>query len=73
MLSYTIAAEIGDVARFASPEKLCGYTGLCPRVNQSGDRDRRAPLTKQGPQYLRWAMLQAITRTPLSSRVRACR
>jgi transposase len=58
-LSYTIAAEIGDIARFASPKKLCGYTGLCPRVNQSGDRDRRGPLTKQGPKYLRWAMLEA--------------
>jgi transposase len=59
VLSYTIAAEIGDIARFASPKKLCGYTGLCPRVNQSGDRDRRGPLTKQGPKYLRWAMLEA--------------
>jgi transposase len=34
VLSYTIAAEIGDIGRFASPKKLCGYTGLCPRVNQ---------------------------------------
>jgi transposase len=59
VLSYTIAAEIGDIARFASPKKLCGYTGLCPRVNQSGDRNRRGPLTKQGPKYLRWAMLEA--------------
>ena len=59
VLSYTIAAEIGDIARFASPKKLCGYTGLCPSVNQSGDRDRRGPLTKQGPKYLRWAMLEA--------------
>ena len=59
VLSYTIAAEIGDINRFASPKKLCGYTGLCPRVNQSGDRDRRGPLTKQGPKYLRWAMLEA--------------
>ena len=42
-----------------SRKKLCGYTGLCPRVNQSGDRDRRGPLTKQGPKYLRWAMLEA--------------
>lgn len=32
ILSYTIAAEIGDIHRFASPTKLCGYTGLCPRV-----------------------------------------
>jgi transposase len=34
-------------------------TGLCPRVHQSGDEDRRGPLTKQGPKYLRWAMLEA--------------
>jgi transposase len=49
VLAFTIAAEIGDIARFGSAEKLCGYTGLCPRVNLSGDKDRRGPLTKQGP------------------------
>src|ERR671910_545006 len=31
VLAYTIAAELGDIARFASPTKLAGYTGLCPR------------------------------------------
>ena len=59
VLAYTIAAEIGDVERFASPNKLTGYTGLCPRVIQSGEKDRRGPLTKHGPKYLRWAMLEA--------------
>jgi len=59
VLSYTIAAEIGDISRFSSPQKLVGYTGLCPRVNQSAERDRRGPLTKQGRKYLRWAMLEA--------------
>jgi transposase len=59
VLAYTIAAEIGDIERFASPNKLTGYTGLCPRVIQSGDKDRRGPLTKHGPKYLRWAMLEA--------------
>src|SRR4051812_18724031 len=39
VLAYTIAAEIGDIGRFASPRKLAGYTGLCPRVYQSGERD----------------------------------
>jgi transposase len=58
-LAFTIAAEIGEIERFASPEKLTGYTGLCPRVNQSGDKDRRGPLSKHGPRYLRWAMLEA--------------
>ena len=59
VLAFTIAAEIGEIERFCSPAKLAGYTGLCPRVNQSGDRDRRGPLTRHGPRYLRWAMLEA--------------
>jgi transposase len=33
-------------------------------VNQSGDRDRRGPLTKQGPKCLRWAMLEATMHAP---------
>jgi transposase len=59
VLAFTIASEIGDIERFSSPEKLTGYTGLCPRVNQSGEKDRRGPLTKHGPTYLRWALLEA--------------
>ena len=59
VLAFTIAAEIGEIERFPSPEKLAGYTGLCPRVNQSGEKDRRGPLTKHGPTYLRWALLEA--------------
>jgi transposase len=59
VLAFTIAGEIGQIERFPSPEKLTGYTGLCPRVNQSGEKDRRGPLTKHGPTYLRWALLEA--------------
>jgi transposase len=59
VLAFTIAAEIGEISRFASPEKLTGYTGLCPRVRQSGESDRRGPLSKHGPRYLRWALLEA--------------
>lgn len=61
VLAYTIAAEIGDIARFASPTKLTGYTGLCPRVYQSGESDRRGPLSKHGPRYLRWALIEATS------------
>src|SRR5205085_7771261 len=46
VLAYTIAAELGDIGRFASPRKLAGYTGLCPRVYQSGERDLRGPRAK---------------------------
>ena len=59
VLAYTIAAEIGDIARFPSPRQLAGYTGLCPRVYQSGQSDRRGPLAKNGPRYLRWALMEA--------------
>ena len=75
VLAYTIAAEIGDIARFPSPRKLAGYSGLCPRVYQSGDRDRRGPLAKQGPRYLRWALVEAAVhaRTHPSYRERYAR
>jgi transposase len=57
--SFTVACEIGDIDRFSSPVKLTGYTGLCPRVSQSGDMDRRGPLSKHGPRYLRWGLMEA--------------
>jgi transposase len=59
VLAYTIASEIGDITRFSSPKKLAGYTGLCPLVRQSGNRDVRGPLAKNGPKYLRWALIEA--------------
>jgi hypothetical protein len=65
VLGYTIASEIGDIHRFASPKKLCSYTGLCPRVYQSGNTDRRGHLSHAGPKYLRWALIEAA--------VHACR
>jgi transposase len=57
--AYTVASEIGDIERFASPSKLVGYTGLCPRVYQSSSTDRRGPISKQGSRYLRWALFEA--------------
>jgi transposase len=50
VLSYTIAAEIGDITRFSAPNKLVGYTGLCPRVNQSGDSRPARPADQARPQ-----------------------
>jgi len=67
VLSYTIAAEIGDIHRFPSATNLIGYTGLCPSVRQSGEHDHRGPLTKHGPRFLRWALIEAAqhaARTP---------
>jgi Transposase IS116/IS110/IS902 family len=59
VLGYPIAAEVDDSTRFPSPKKLCGSSGLCPRVYQSGRRDQRGPLAKNGPPSLRWALIEA--------------
>jgi transposase len=61
VLGYTIAAEIGDIGRFPTSKKLVGYTGLCPSVDQSGGHDWRGELAKNGPRYLRWALIEAAT------------
>jgi transposase len=70
ILAYTIASEIGDIRRFATPKKLAGYTGLCPLVRQSGGKDRRGPLAKNGPKYLRWALIEAATHAARDVRYR---
>src|SRR5262249_36522265 len=57
--SFTVACELGDITRFSSPTKLIGYTGLCPRVSQSGDVDLRGRISKRGPRYLRWGLMEA--------------
>ena len=62
--SFTVACEIGDISRFSSPVKLTGYTGLCPRVKQSGQMDQRGPLSKHGPKYLRWGLMEPRSPPP---------
>jgi transposase len=59
ILASTIASEIGEISRFATPSKLVGYSGLTPQVHQSGEQDRRGPLRKNGPDHLRWALIEA--------------
>ena len=59
LLGLTLASEIGDVARFATPRKLIGYAGLAPRVHQSGERSRTGALSKAGSRTLRWAAVEA--------------
>ena len=59
LLGLTLASEIGDVARFASPRKLIGDAGLAPSVHQSGERSRTGALSKAGSRTLRWAAVEA--------------
>src|SRR5438046_742833 len=56
LLALTIAVEIGEIGRFAGPEKLVSYGRLAPLVGRSGQaRPRSGPLSKSGSRLLRWA------------------
>src|SRR5438876_200582 len=60
LLALTIAVEIGEISRFASPAKLVSYDRLAPRVRQSGHaRPRSGPLSKSGSRLLGWAAVEA--------------
>ena len=59
LLALTIASEIGDISRFASARKLVGYSGLSPRVYQSGEKSRTGKLSRSGSTMLRWAAIEA--------------
>src|SRR6266508_2352598 len=60
LLALTIAVEVGEISRFASPEKLVSYGRLAPRVRQSGQaRPRSGPLSKSGSRLLGFARLTA--------------
>ncbi len=59
-LAAIILAEIGDIHRFSSPNKLLAFAGLDPSTYQSGKfRANRTPMVKHGSTYLRWAIMQA--------------
>ncbi|MGB9880771.1 MAG: IS110 family transposase, partial [Anaerolineae bacterium] len=52
-----LLAEIGDVSRFAGPEKLVAYAGLDASVCQTGEFEgQRMHMSKRGSHYLRYAV-----------------
>ena len=66
-------AEIGDVGRFARPDKLCCWAGLTPRHRESDTTVHRGPITKQGSRLVRWAAIEAVQRTRTGTKLAADR
>jgi transposase len=54
-------AEIGDVTRFSSPEKLSSWAGLTPKHRESDLTRHQLDITKQGNKLVRWAAIEAVT------------
>lgn len=57
-----ILAEIGDVNRFESSEKIVAYAGIDPSVYETGQfKADQAHMSKRGSPYLRRALWQAAS------------
>ena len=58
-VAESVVAAVGDVTRFAAPEKLAAYLGLVPSTRQSASRCYHGGITKAGRADARWALVQA--------------
>ena len=66
ILAAVIWSEIGDLNRFSSADALVNYTGLVPSLYESGEVSVSGPITRQGPRWLRWALITAANAVTLS-------
>ena len=61
-MAAIFVAEIGDVTRFSSPEKLCSWAGLTPKHRESDIKVNRGRITKAGSKLVRWAAVEAVAK-----------
>jgi transposase len=57
--AVTIAAEAGDLRRFASATQFMSYVGLVPSEDSTGKRRRQGPITRCGNGHLRRIIVEA--------------
>lgn len=59
IFALTIIAEIGDINRFESSQKLSSYAGLVPGIKQSGNTLKFGRLIKQSNKDLKTCLIEA--------------
>ncbi len=69
ILGSVLVAEIGDVHRFTSADKLTCWAGLTPLHRESDTKVRRGRITKQGSKMVRWAMVESVQMLPARTRI----
>ena len=73
LLAPVIWSEIGCLKRFTSASALVNHTGLVPSLYESAEVSVQGHITRQGPRWLRWALITAANvaiqhRNPLARR-----
>ncbi len=67
VIAVGLSAEIGDVTRFDSPDKLASYFGLVPRIDQSASKCHTGRITKVGRSHGRWLAIEAAQSVAMSN------
>lgn len=57
--AMTILTEIETIDRFSSFDRLCGFVGLVPSTNSSGEKESIGDLTPRGHSVLRSALIES--------------
>lgn len=65
----TVAAELGDLKRFARPRELMGYLGLVPSEHTTGAKRRQGAITKTGNGHVRRVLVEAAWNYRFPARV----
>ena len=63
-----ILSELGEIERFSNPRSMVSYSGLAPKVEQSGDYTRYGHINKHSNGFLRWAFIQSARAAVRSSK-----
>jgi transposase len=58
--SASLAAGIDTIKRFEKKEQLSAYCGLVPSIHNSGEKIAHGRITKEGPNYMRAALVQGV-------------
>jgi transposase len=69
ILGAVLVAEIGDIHRFPTAEKLTCWAGMTPKHHESDTTVRRGKITKQGSRLVRWAAVESVQRLPGHTRL----
>ncbi|HSP01170.1 MAG TPA: IS110 family transposase [Thioalkalivibrio sp.] len=69
IVATTVAAEVGDLSRFAKAKELMAYLGLVPAEHSSGAAVRRGPITKTGNGHARRVLVEAAWAYRLRARL----
>jgi transposase len=73
ILGAVLVAEIGDVTRFSTAEKLTCWAGMTPTHRESDTKVHRGRITKRGSRLVRWAAVESVQRLPKHTRIGAFR